>query len=255
MGAKITPTPNNSGRTVLGVRIGCQAFKRCWRKAVSIILHDQPLRVPMFMCPCAIVRAQIADVLGGLRLFCFLSGSSCSRILLESACSMVCDMFVCEDCTPVERGGRWSQLQSSFPSVAFVSGGREAAKARYSASSLQGSHQGLQQQQSSARGGATPVLRMFYPIQAQARRSTSTGVLQTMLTMRIIRHKITKHMERGVRLHPNESCVRKGLRIASCAAVQPSRAILFAYITARSDVQCTFKHGVTSYDDICTTVL
>ena len=38
---------------------------------------------------------QIADdVLGGLRLFCFLSGSSCSRILLESACSMVCDMFL-----------------------------------------------------------------------------------------------------------------------------------------------------------------
>ena len=77
---------------------------------------------------------------------------------------------------------------SSFPSVAFVSGGREAAKARYSASSLQGSHQGLQQQQSSARGGATPVLRMFQH-QAQARRSTaSTGVLQTMFEMRIIRH-------------------------------------------------------------------
>jgi hypothetical protein len=41
MGAKMTPTPNSSGRTVLGVRMGCHAFRRCWRNAVSV-LHNQP---------------------------------------------------------------------------------------------------------------------------------------------------------------------------------------------------------------------
>jgi hypothetical protein len=121
---------------------------------------------------------------------------------------------------------------SSFPSVAFVSGGREAAKARYSASSLQGSHQGLQQQQSSARGGATPVLRMFQH-QAQARRSTSTGVLQTKFAMRITRHKSQNKW--NAEFNYIRRVVRKGSR-----AVQSSRAILFAYMIARSEVQCTF---------------
>jgi hypothetical protein len=41
------------------------------------------------------------DVLGGLRLFCFLSTSSFSRMLLESVCSMVCDM--------VGDGSLWSR--------------------------------------------------------------------------------------------------------------------------------------------------
>jgi hypothetical protein len=35
MGAKHRPTMNKTGRTVLGVRIGCQAFRRCCLKAVS----------------------------------------------------------------------------------------------------------------------------------------------------------------------------------------------------------------------------
>lgn len=36
MGAKMMPTAKKSGRTVLGVRMGCQAFNRCWRKALSM---------------------------------------------------------------------------------------------------------------------------------------------------------------------------------------------------------------------------
>jgi len=86
IGAKMTPTPNRSGRTVLGVRMGCQAFRRCWRKAVSILHHQRC----HFQAQCAVSR--LADVLGGLLLFCFLSGSSFSRKLLESVCSIVCDM-------------------------------------------------------------------------------------------------------------------------------------------------------------------
>jgi hypothetical protein len=35
MGAKIIPMMRRVGRTVLGVRIGCQAFRRCCLKAVS----------------------------------------------------------------------------------------------------------------------------------------------------------------------------------------------------------------------------
>lgn len=35
MSAKITPTTKKMGSTVFGVRIGCHAFKRCWRNAVS----------------------------------------------------------------------------------------------------------------------------------------------------------------------------------------------------------------------------
>jgi hypothetical protein len=34
MGANMIPIAKNNGRTVLGVRIGCQAFNRCWRNAV-----------------------------------------------------------------------------------------------------------------------------------------------------------------------------------------------------------------------------
>jgi hypothetical protein len=35
MGAKMIPMMRRVGRTVLGVRIGCQAFSRCCLKAVS----------------------------------------------------------------------------------------------------------------------------------------------------------------------------------------------------------------------------
>ena len=35
MGAKRMPMMKKVGRTVLGVRMGCQAFKRCCLKAVS----------------------------------------------------------------------------------------------------------------------------------------------------------------------------------------------------------------------------
>ena len=125
IGAKMTPTPNRSGRTVLGVRMGCHAFRRCWRKAVSVLHHQRC----HFQAHCA--GSRLADVLGGLLLFCFLSGSSFSRKLLESVCSMVCDMFWCEDCTPVggpRGGGRTLSVgRSSCLSQAFVSGGREAA--------------------------------------------------------------------------------------------------------------------------------
>ena len=86
IGAKMTPTPNRSGRTVLGVRMGCHAFRRCWRKAVSVLHHQRC----HFQAHCA--GSRLADVLGGLLLFCFLSGSSFSRKLLESVCSMVCDI-------------------------------------------------------------------------------------------------------------------------------------------------------------------
>ena len=51
MGAKRIPMIKRVGRTAFGVRMGCHAFRRCWRKAVSIILHNQPLYVPMFMLP------------------------------------------------------------------------------------------------------------------------------------------------------------------------------------------------------------
>ena len=36
MGAKIIPMMRSVGRTVLGVRIGCQAFSRCCLNAVSM---------------------------------------------------------------------------------------------------------------------------------------------------------------------------------------------------------------------------
>jgi hypothetical protein len=99
IGAKMTPTPNRSGRTVLGVRMGCQAFRRCWRKAVSILHHQRC----HFQAQCA--GSRLADVLGGLLLFCFLSGSSFSRKLPESVCSMVCDMMgVCDPSSRREGG-------------------------------------------------------------------------------------------------------------------------------------------------------
>lgn len=40
MGAKMTPTAKNSGRTVLGVRMGCHAFSRCCRNALSVRCHQ-----------------------------------------------------------------------------------------------------------------------------------------------------------------------------------------------------------------------
>lgn len=83
MGAKMTPTAKKSGRTVFGVRMGCQAFSRCCRKAVSSP-HDQSIVIRR-ASECRIC------VLGGLRLFCFFSGSSCSRTLLVS--SIVVDML------------------------------------------------------------------------------------------------------------------------------------------------------------------
>jgi hypothetical protein len=43
-GAKMTPTAKNSGRTVLGVRMGCQAFRRCCRKAVSMLSWSMAVR-------------------------------------------------------------------------------------------------------------------------------------------------------------------------------------------------------------------
>jgi hypothetical protein len=36
MGAKMIPMMRSVGRTVLGVRMGCQAFSRCCLKAVSM---------------------------------------------------------------------------------------------------------------------------------------------------------------------------------------------------------------------------
>lgn len=88
MGAKRTPTAKKSGSTVLGVKMGCQAFSRCWRKALSVLLH-QPKHVQ-----CSAVQ-RIS--LGGLLLFAcsFLSTSSLPRVLFASFCcctSIVCDI-------------------------------------------------------------------------------------------------------------------------------------------------------------------
>lgn len=38
------PTTKNSGSTVLGVRMGCHAFKRCCRKAVSMLSWSMSVR-------------------------------------------------------------------------------------------------------------------------------------------------------------------------------------------------------------------
>lgn len=133
MGANITPTPNSSGRTVLGVRMGCHAFRRCWRKAVSV-LHNQPCSHASAVLRNARVSC-FANVLGGLRLFCFLSGSSFSRILLESVCSMVCDMLGDESLC-VE--GEDVRLRARCGSLSFLSGVRQR-------SALQGSLVGLWQ--------------------------------------------------------------------------------------------------------------
>jgi len=43
IGAKMMPTAKKSGKTVLGVRIGCHAFSRCCRKAVSVPYHQRPV--------------------------------------------------------------------------------------------------------------------------------------------------------------------------------------------------------------------
>lgn len=85
MGAKMTPTAKKSGSTVLGVKMGCQAFSRCWRKALSVLLH-QPKHIP---------RSPVysASSLGGLLLFgwSFLSTSS-----LCVLCASCCTSIVCE---------------------------------------------------------------------------------------------------------------------------------------------------------------
>jgi hypothetical protein len=41
MGAKIMPMMRSVGRTVFGVRIGCQAFSRCCLNAVSMQTSQQ----------------------------------------------------------------------------------------------------------------------------------------------------------------------------------------------------------------------
>jgi hypothetical protein len=81
IGAKMTPTAKKRGRTVFGVRIGCQAFRRCCRKALSV--HCRQCSVPCAPFACCL--------LGGLRLFCFSTGSS--WLLLASVCSNVCDIL------------------------------------------------------------------------------------------------------------------------------------------------------------------
>lgn len=79
------PIAKKSGSTVFGVRIGCHAFNRCCRKAVSVLLHQHVFRRTLLAAP---------NGLAGLLLFCFFSGSSLSLLLLASVCSIVCDMVV-----------------------------------------------------------------------------------------------------------------------------------------------------------------
>lgn len=92
MGAKMMPTAKNSGSTVRGVKMGCQAFSRCWRKALSVHRHQPTLSIQR-----ASERiASYLSSLGGLLLFgwSFLSTSSLPCVLLASVCccTCVCDM-------------------------------------------------------------------------------------------------------------------------------------------------------------------
>lgn len=41
MGANMIPMMRSVGRTVFGVRIGCQAFSRCCLKAVSMVKRQE----------------------------------------------------------------------------------------------------------------------------------------------------------------------------------------------------------------------
>lgn len=106
MGANITPTMKNRGRTVFGVKMGlsqcqpqsvaepvlpthCHAFKRCCRNAVSMI--------PSVSRPYAPNFSSAQRLLGGLRLFVFFGSSRAGSWLdIESACSTcsVRDIFV-----------------------------------------------------------------------------------------------------------------------------------------------------------------
>lgn len=120
MGAKMTPTPNSSGRTVLGVRMGCQAFNRCWRKAVSVLANQLIASRPL------LDRNRAVSVLGGLLLFCFFSGSSLSLMLLESVCSIVCDMAL--RCVIEGRIGGGETLAGVARVVAAFPGLRSSAR-------------------------------------------------------------------------------------------------------------------------------
>lgn len=51
MGAKRTPMPKKSGMTVLGVRMGCHAFNRCWRKALSVRARQSSFLFRMLLRP------------------------------------------------------------------------------------------------------------------------------------------------------------------------------------------------------------
>jgi hypothetical protein len=103
-------------------------------------------------------------------------------------------MFVCEDYTPVERG-RWSPAAPVvFPKRTVR---QRWPRSRESAllSQLAGSLVSLQAckgsslQQSGSWRCHTSASNVPTQAQAQARRSTSTGVLQSMFEMRITRHK------------------------------------------------------------------
>jgi hypothetical protein len=97
MGAKMTPTAKKRGRTVFGVRMGCHAFKRCCRKALSarVRQHSHSHSHPPPTANCQLPTGGIS--LGGLRLFWpFLwlsAASSLPRALLESVCSTVRDIW------------------------------------------------------------------------------------------------------------------------------------------------------------------
>ena len=75
MGAKMTPTAKKSGSTVLGVKMGCQAFSRCWRKALSVLLH-QPKHIPRSPVFCSSASHSVVS--------CSSAGPSCPP--LRSAC-------------------------------------------------------------------------------------------------------------------------------------------------------------------------
>lgn len=91
MGAKMTPTAKKSGRTVFGVRIGCHAFSRCCRKALSA--HCDQFRAHPLFNPCSSAGWRCLDLLGGRRDFCCVLSSSLSRLELLSISCIVCDMI------------------------------------------------------------------------------------------------------------------------------------------------------------------
>ena len=79
MGANITPTAKKSGSTVLGVRMGCHAFRRCCRKALSVQNHQR--YVPPTMSACSHLLTGRPSAL--LRLLWFLvAPSATARIVL-----------------------------------------------------------------------------------------------------------------------------------------------------------------------------